>query len=117
MAQERTPERPVAGRRLEPGHTYLDLDHPEQGPFVATGDEEVPPGANIVAREDVDDEAWESLVAEGWGESKPGAGDRSYDQGAFGQEDDPRSDVINAAPLGVGEGLTPRESEEEMPRD
>lgn len=101
---------------MRPDHTYFDLDHPEQGPFVATGDEEVPPGANIVAQEDVSDEAWQRLVSEGWGEMRAGAGDEAYDQGAFGQEDDPRWDVRNAAPPGVGEGLTPRESEEEMPR-
>lgn len=124
MAQGEIPERATAARlrgrhrhRLEPGQTYFDLDHPENGPFVATGDEQVAPGANIVAQEEVGDEAWAELVAEGWGESRAGAGDEAYDQGAFGQEDDPRLDVLNAAPPGVGEGLTPHESEEEMPRD
>ncbi len=102
---------------MRPGHIYIDLNHPEQGPFVATGDEEVPPGANIVAWEDVSDEAWEELVSEGWGETRSGAGDEAYDQGAFGQEGDPRLNILNAAPPGVGEGFTPRESEEEKPRD
>ncbi len=99
--------------RLEAGHTYFDLDQPERGPFVGTGDEEVAPNANIVAQDEVDEGTWKQLVSAGWGESKPGAGDRSYDQGAFGQEDDPRSDVMNAAPPGVGEQLTPRGPEAE----
>ncbi len=122
MANAQHPERPSAAgvrgpqRRLVPGSTYFDLDHPELGPFVATGDEEVAPGANLVAQEDVGDEAWARLVSEGWGDIRPGAGDRSNDQGAFGAEEDPRSDVLNAAPPGVGEGLTPLESEEEQPR-
>lgn len=104
-------------RRLRPGHTYFDLDNPEQGPFVATGDEVVPPGANIVAQEDFTDEAWESLISDGFGEVREGMGDEAYDQGAFGQENDPRWDVRNAAAPGVGEGFTPKESEEELPRE
>lgn len=104
-------------QKLEPGRTYFDLDDPGRGPFVATGDEEVTPTANIVAREDVGDVAWQMLVAEGWGETKEGAGDRSYDQGAFGQEDNPRSDMRNAAHPGVGEGLTPVETPDELPGD
>lgn len=123
MAQGETPERATAAQmqgrrrdRLEPGQVYFDLDHPENGPFVATGDEKIVPNSNIVAQADVGDEAWSELLGEGWGESRQGAGDQAYDQGAFGQEEDPRGDVLNAAPPGVGEGLTPRESEEEMPR-
>ncbi len=99
--------------RLEPGQTYFDLDHPENGPFVATGDEQIAPGSNVVAQEDVGNEAWARLVGDGFGEIREGAGDEAYDQGAFGQEDNPRLDVLNAAPPGVGEGLTPHESEEE----
>jgi len=101
------------GNNLIPGHTYFDLDHPELGPFIATGDEEIAPDANIVDQDDVPEESWESLVAEGWGETRPGAGDRAYDQGAYGQESNPRMPVRNAAPPGVGEGLTPRENPEE----
>jgi len=119
VTEARNPERFVAAgprRRLAAGKSYFDLDHPEQGPFVATGDEELAPGANIVAQEDVSEEAWLRLVSNGFGESETGVGDRAYDQGAFGQEDDPRSNVLNAAPPGVGEGLTPEETEEEKPR-
>ncbi len=120
MAQQGKRERSTAAGlrgpirdRLEPGRVYFDLDHPENGPFLATGDERVATGHNIVAQEDVSEEAWTELVGEGWGESHPGAGDQAYDQGAFGQEADPRLDVMNAAPPGVGEGLTPKSPEEE----
>ena len=120
MALGDTPERIAAARRpvrrhyrLQPGQVYFDLDHPENGPFVATGDEEIGPGSNIVAQEDVGEEAWAQLVGDGFGETEAGAGDLASDQGAFGQEDNPRADVLNAAPPGVGEGLTPHESEEE----
>lgn len=106
-----------AERKLRPGQTYFDMDDPDRGPFVATGDEVVVPGANIVAQEDFSDEAWNRLITDGFGETRVGADDEAYDQGAFGQEDDPRWDVLNAAPPGVGEGFTPKESEEEMPRD
>jgi len=102
-------------RRLRPGHTYFDLDHPENGPFVARGDEVIPATANVIAQEDVAPEAWAELVGDGFGEMESGAGDLAPDQGAFGQEDNPRLDVLNAAPPGVGEGLTPHESEEELP--
>ena len=122
MEQGQTPERAMAARlrgrrrdRLEPGHIYFDLDHPENGPFVATGDERVGPGSNIVAQEDVGEDGWTQLVSDGFGEIEAGAGDLAPDQGAFGQETNPRLDVLNAAPPGVGEGLTPHESEEEMP--
>jgi len=104
-------------RRLRPGHVYFDINEPDRGPFIATGDEIVPPGSNIVAQEDFSDDAWLGLISNGFGEVREGAGDDAYDQGAFGQEINPRFDVLNAAPPGVGEGLTPRESEEEMPRD
>ncbi len=99
--------------RLEAGHVYFDLDNPGQGPFVATGDEEVAPGANIIARDEVSAAVWESLTSTGWGEAKPGAGDRSYDQGAFGQEDSRRSDSLNARPPGAGMNYVPIESEED----
>ena len=122
MAEEAVPLRTqaiqqrVRTRKLERGQIYIDLEHPENGPFVATGEEEVPTGADILSQEDTADDAWEALTSEGWGESEPGAGHRAYDQGAFGQENDPRADVLNAAPPGVGEGLTPHETAEELPR-
>ncbi len=122
MARGETPERAtpaqLRGRtrdRLLPGQTYFDLDHPENGPFVATGDEQIVPNSNIVAQEEVGDEAWSELVGDGFGEIRAGAGDEAYDQGAYGQEDNPRLDIMNSAPPGVGEGLTPHESEEEAP--
>ncbi len=106
-------DRSAAARRLEPGRTYLDLDNTERGPFVATGDEQVEPGAHFIAEEDVDPDTWRRLVSEGWGGGEGGHGHFAHDQGAFGTRDDPRSDVINAGPPGVGEGLTPKEDEEE----
>lgn len=117
MADAEASRRPPAGaerrahtHRLEPGRVYFDLDDPGRGPFVATGDEDIGPGANIVAQDVMDEQAWESLLTEGWGTSQVGSGHQAYDQGAFGQEDDPRMDVLNAAPPGVGEGLTPKET-------
>jgi hypothetical protein len=106
-------DRATAPRRLEPGRTYIDLDNPENGPFVATGDEIVEPGAHIIAEEDVDPGTWRDLVSEGWGSGPGGHGHFSPDQGAFGTRNDPRSDVINAGPPGVGENLTPKEGEDE----
>ena len=122
MADERNFERPAGGanrsqeRMLEPGQTYFDLDNPERGPFVADGDEEIGPGANIVAQRDVSAEAWHQLVTHGWGRSRAGEGNEAYDQGAFGQEESERSDVMNAKPPGVGEDLIPIEDREEQSR-
>lgn len=111
-----TRDRTAAARRLEPGRTYLDLDNTDRGPFVATGDEIVEPGAHIVAEEDVDPQTWRDLVREGWAGGPGGHGHFAPDQGAFGVRDDPRSHVINAGPPGVGEGLTPKEGEGEDSR-
>ncbi len=109
-------DRALPRRRLVAGHTYIDLNHPERGPFVATGNEEVPWDSDVLDQEEIDESTWESMTAEGWGASQPGAGDRGPDQGAFGSEDDPRADVINSTPPGVGKEFTPVESEEEKPR-
>jgi hypothetical protein len=103
--------------RLEAGQVYFDLDHPENGPFTATGDEQVAPGSNIVSQDDMSEESWEQLVSAGWGETRPEArGDRAYDQGAFGEETNPREDTLNAAPPGVGKGFTPKAPGEEHRR-
>lgn len=109
-------DRAAAARRLEPGRTYIDLDNPGDGPFVATGDETIEPGSHIIAEEDIDPATWRDLVSEGWGGGPGGHGHFSPDQGAFGTRGDPRSRILNSGPPGVGEGLTPKESEEEDSR-
>ncbi len=103
--------------RLEAGRVYFDLDHPEDGPFTATGDEQVTPGANIVSQDDMSEESWEQLVSAGWGETRPNArGDRAYDQGAFGEQEDPKEGTLNSAPPGVGKAYIPRSPGEEPSR-
>ena len=106
----------AATGRLEPGQVYLDLNNPGRGPFVATGDEEVGPESNFVAERDMDPNAWRDLVKQGLAVHPGGSGHFAHDPGAFGTANDPRSDVINAGPPGVGEGLTPMEGEDEEPR-
>ena len=49
------------GGRFERGETYFDLDNPERGPFVATGDEGPPTDHTYVARREVAEEAWAQL--------------------------------------------------------
>ena len=50
------------GPRFERNHVYFDLDNPERGAFVATGDEGVPTDWTYVRRADVPEQVWSQLV-------------------------------------------------------
>ncbi len=50
------------GGRFERGEEYFDLDHPERGPFVATGDEGPITDHTYAARNQVTEDAWMQLV-------------------------------------------------------
>jgi hypothetical protein len=50
------------GTRFEPNHVYFDLDHPERGAFVTTGDEHRPLDRTYVRRADVPEQVWAQLV-------------------------------------------------------
>jgi hypothetical protein len=50
------------GVRLDQGGVYIDLDHPERGPFKALGSETAGPGHRYVAKRDTDYELWNTLV-------------------------------------------------------
>jgi hypothetical protein len=50
------------GARFERGQEYFDLDNPERGPFVATGDEGPPTDHSYVCRGEASERAWAQLV-------------------------------------------------------
>ncbi|HLH25168.1 MAG TPA: hypothetical protein VK066_21820 [Chloroflexota bacterium] len=50
------------GARFERGQEYFDLDNPERGPFVATGDEHRPTDHTYVCRRETPERAWAQLV-------------------------------------------------------
>lgn len=50
------------GSRFTPDEEYFDLDHPERGPFVATGDEGTPSDYTYVARGEATEGAWTRLI-------------------------------------------------------
>lgn len=50
------------GTRFEPNHVYFDLDNPERGAFVATGDEGPPTDRTYVRHADVPEQVWAQLV-------------------------------------------------------
>ena len=50
------------GTRFEPNHVYFDLDNPERGAFVASGDEGRPVDRTYVRRADVPEQIWAQLV-------------------------------------------------------
>lgn len=50
------------GDRFEPGKLYFDLDHPERGPFTATGDEGFITDHTYVCRDETTEEAWAQLI-------------------------------------------------------
>jgi hypothetical protein len=50
------------GPRFEPGQLYFDLDNPERGPFVATGDEAPITDHTYACRAEVSEEAWAQLA-------------------------------------------------------
>ncbi len=50
------------GGRFAPEEEYFDLDHPERGPFVATGDERPIVDHTYVARGEVTEPAWALLA-------------------------------------------------------
>ena len=50
------------GTRFERGQIYFDLDHPERGPFVATGDEGTPSDYTYVSRAEVPEQVWAQLA-------------------------------------------------------
>jgi hypothetical protein len=54
------------GGRFERGQTYFDLDNPQRGPFVATGDEKPPTDHTYVCRGEVTERAWAQLAT--WGQ-------------------------------------------------
>ena len=51
------------GGRFERGHEYFDLDNPDRGAFVATGDEGTPSAEGVyVCRDNVPEQVWAQLV-------------------------------------------------------
>jgi hypothetical protein len=50
------------GTRFEAGKIYFDLDNPERGPFVATGDEALPTDFTYVCEDEVSPAAWAQLI-------------------------------------------------------
>jgi hypothetical protein len=50
------------GTRFERGRVYFDLDNPDRGPFVASGDEGVPSDYTYVCESDVPAEIWAQLI-------------------------------------------------------
>jgi hypothetical protein len=51
-----------AGTQLEQGGVYVDLNHPERGPFKALGGQVAGSGDRYIAKRDVDYELWNRLV-------------------------------------------------------
>jgi hypothetical protein len=56
-----------AGTQLEQGGVYVDLNHPERGPFKALGGQVAGSGDRYVAKRDVDYELWNRLVEQNRG--------------------------------------------------
>ena len=54
------------GIRFERGRMYVDLDNPERGPFVATGDEAPPTDRTYACRGEVPEQVWARLAT--WGQ-------------------------------------------------
>ena len=50
------------GRRFDKGHSYFDLDNPERGPFVATGEEAFPTDHTYACRDEVPEQVWAKLI-------------------------------------------------------
>jgi len=50
------------GTRFERGRVYFDLDNPDRGAFVATGDEGTPADYTYACMSDVPEEIWALLV-------------------------------------------------------
>lgn len=50
------------GPRFQRGEVYFDLDNPERGAFLATGEERQPSDWTYVAERDVPIEVWSQLV-------------------------------------------------------
>ena len=50
------------GRRFEGDHVYFDLNDPDRGAFVASGDEGVPNNGVFVCRDDVPEQFWAELI-------------------------------------------------------
>jgi hypothetical protein len=50
------------GSRFQANREYFDLDHPERGPFVATGREHRIADHTYVSRDDVLEDAWAQLI-------------------------------------------------------
>jgi hypothetical protein len=63
MSDEMLKELPIwQPARFERGQEYFDLDHPERGPFVATGDEGFPTDHTYVCRNQTTERAWAQLI-------------------------------------------------------
>lgn len=54
------------GPRFDEGRMYFDLDNPERGAFVATGEEQPPKDWTYVAESDLPPAIWTKLVT--WGQ-------------------------------------------------
>lgn len=50
------------GPRFQRGQMYFDLDNPERGAFVATGEEQPPKDWTYVAEQDIPREVWMKLI-------------------------------------------------------
>src|SRR5207247_10952011 len=51
-----------AGTQLEQGGVYLDLNHPERGPFKALGGQQAGSGDRYSAKRDIHYDLWNRLV-------------------------------------------------------
>jgi hypothetical protein len=65
------------GARLEQGGVYLDLNHPDEGPFQALGGHEATKANRFVAKRDTDYELWNRLAGQDVEPEieRPGGGD------------------------------------------
>jgi hypothetical protein len=63
MTDELLKQLPIwQGGRFERGQEYFDLDNPERGPFVATGEEAIPTDFTYVCQDEVSPAAWSMLI-------------------------------------------------------
>jgi hypothetical protein len=84
------------GARFEPNRTYFDLDNPERGAFVATGDEGPITDHTYACRDEVSEAAWAQLVT--WGQPV--------------SEDQAHAIAIQEQQIGIGPELGPGQVDE-----
>jgi hypothetical protein len=84
------------GARFEPNRTYFDLDNPQRGPLVASGDEGLITDHTYACRDEVSERAWARLAT--W--QQPVSANQA------------RAIAIQEAQTGIGPALGPGEVDE-----